>query len=257
MAMDQLQVGVPTVEEVAREMAKVHHLRIIGSRWVLTSKTVEGIENQCRARCVVQDVATGAQSAQNLGISSSTPSIEAFRSFLAAVQHFNVWLTSLDISTAFLHGELPVGARAIIRMPADVSFAADSYQPVCLDLYRAMNGLRIASKAWLNTCSRILKDNAGLLKCPSEQTIMAGVTNPSGSPSIVLVYVDLSQKGAEDVSKALEESLKVKITGVITNSSKEGGRIMFLGREIIRPNRSDQLFVRVPPSYLERRLVCS
>ena len=256
-AMNKLQVGVPIVEEVAGEMAKELHIRIIGSRWVLTSKTVEGIENQCRARCVVQDVATGAQSAQNLGISSSTPSIEAFRSFLAAVQHFNLWLTSLDISTAFLHSELPVGARAIIRMPADVSFAADSYQPVCLDLYRAMNGLRIASKAWLNTCSRILKDNAGLIKCPSEQTIMAGVTNPSGSPSIVLVYVDdllvasLSQKGMEDVRKALEESLKVKITGAITNSSKEGGRIMFLGREIIRPNRSDQLFVRVPPSYLE------
>ena len=47
MAMNKLQVGVPIVEEVAREMAKELHIRIIGSRWVLTSKTVEG-KNQCR-----------------------------------------------------------------------------------------------------------------------------------------------------------------------------------------------------------------
>lgn len=152
-------------------MARDLHIRIIGSRWVLTSKTVEGVENQSRARCVVQDVATGAQSEQNLGISGSTPSIEAFRSFLAAVQQFDLWPTSLDISTATASCQLE-SCRAIVRMPADVFFAADSYQPFCLDLYRAMNGLRVASKAWLNTCSRIVKDNAGLLKCPSEQAIM-------------------------------------------------------------------------------------
>ena len=124
-----------------------------------------------------------------------------------------------------------------------------------------MNGLRVASKAWLNTCSRILRDNAGLLKCPSEQTILAGVTKKSNSPSIVLVYVDdllvgsLSPRGIQDIRGALEESLKVKTTGVITNASKEGGRITFLGREIIRPNQSDRLLVRVPPNYLEELFV--
>ena len=257
VAMNKLTVGVPIEAQTAKAMASELHIRIIGSRWVLTSKTVEGVPNQCRARCVVQDVAAGAQSAHHLGISSSTPSVEAFRSFLAAVQHYNMWLTSLDISTAFLHSQLPNGIRAIVRMPADVSFAPDAYEPVFLDLYRAMNGLRVASKAWLNTCSRILRDNAGLLKCPSEQTTLAGVTKKSNSPSIVLVYVDdplvgsLSPRGIQDIRGALEESLKVKTTGMITNASKEGGRITFLGREIIRPNQSDRLLVRVPPNYLE------
>ena len=80
--------------------------------------------------------------------------------------------------------------RVIIRLPADLSFGEDSYQPVFLDLTRAMNGLRVASKAWLGTCSQILRDNAGLVTCPSEQTILAGMSKPSECPTAVLVYVD-------------------------------------------------------------------
>ena len=113
----------------------------------------------------------------------------------------------------------------------------------------------------MNTCSRILRDNAGLLRGPSEQTILAGVTKKSNSPSIVLEYVDdllvgsLSPRGIQDIRGALEESLKVKTAGMITNASKEGGRITFLGRDIIRPNQSDRLLVRVPPNYLEELFV--
>ena len=125
---DKLKVGTPLVEHAAKTLSHELGVRIIGSRWVLTAKTVDGKSNQCRARCVVQEVASGSQSAHNLGISSSTPSIEAFRSFIAAVQYFDLWLTSLDISTAFLHSNLPRGVRAIIRLPADLSFAEDSYQ---------------------------------------------------------------------------------------------------------------------------------
>ena len=61
-----------------------------------------------------------------------------------------------------------------------------------LDLTRAMNGLRVASKAWLGTCSQILMDNAGLVTRPSEQTILAGMSKPSECPTAVLVYVDSS-----------------------------------------------------------------
>ena len=124
-------------------------------------------------------------------------------------------------------------------------------------LPRAMNGLRVASKAWLGTCSQILRDNAGLITCPSEQTILAGVTNPSGVPTAVLVYVDdllvgaLSPRGIDDVRSALSASLKVKTTGSITSSRGVGGKLMFLGREVIRPQHSSSMLVRVPPSYLE------
>ena len=258
LAMDQLHVGDPISEETARALVHELGVKIINSRWVLTTKTIEGEQNQCRARCVVQEVASGSMSAHNLGISSATPSVEAFRSFISAVQYYDLYLTSLDISTAFLRSYLPKGIRAIIRLPADLSLRADAYQAVyCLDLHRAMNGLRVASKAWLGTCSQILRDNAGLITCPSEQTILAGVTNPSGVPTAALVYVDdllvgaLSPRGIDDVRSALSASLKVKTTGSITSSRGVGGKLMFLGREVIGPQHSSSMLVRVPPSYLE------
>ena len=158
-AMDRLKVGKPIVEHVAKELCRDLGIRIISSRWVLTSKTIEGEPNQCRARCVVQEVASGSESAHNLGISSATPSIEAFRAFIAHVQYFDLWLSSLDISTAFLHSNLPRGVRAIIRLPADISFAPDHYQPVFLDLSRAMNGLRVASKLFTHFTRQCRVDN--------------------------------------------------------------------------------------------------
>ena len=104
-AMDKLVVGLPIVESTAKEMSQERGIKIINSRWVLTANTIGGQSNQCRARCVVQEVAAGSQSAQNLGLSSATPSIEAFRAFVAAVQYFDMWLKSFGISTAsFLRG---------------------------------------------------------------------------------------------------------------------------------------------------------
>ena len=73
----------------------------------------------------------------------------------------------------------------------------------------------------------------------------------------MLVYVDdllvssLSPKGIEDVRSSLETSLKVKTTGAISSSRGEGGSLMFLGRQVIRPQKSPNVFVRVPPQYLE------
>ena len=73
----------------------------------------------------------------------------------------------------------------------------------------------------------------------------------------MLVYVDdllvssLSPKGIEDVRSSLETSLKVKTTGAISSSRGEGGSLMFLGRQVIRPQKSPNVFVRVPPQYLD------
>ena len=96
---------------------------------------------QCRARCVAQEIASGGASAQSLGISSTTPSIEAFRCFLTMVQYHDMHLAGLDISTAFLNSDLPPGIRAIVRLPADCSFESTYYEGVYLDLHKSMNGL--------------------------------------------------------------------------------------------------------------------
>lgn len=256
-AMDHLEAGTLLKHEQAHALAADLEIAIVNSRRVLTSKTIAGIPDQCRARCVAQQIASGASSAQNLGISSSTPSAESFRAFLAMVAHHDMVLAGLDISTAFLHSDLPRGHRAIIKLPSDVSWAPDHCQSVYIDLAKAMSGLRIASKAWLQTCSRILRDSANLWSCPSEPTIMAGIARKSLCPVITMTYVDdlligaLSVRGVDDVRESLEQTLKVKQTGFVTNSQGDGGILKFLGKEITRPKGSSNLFLRVPPSYLE------
>ena len=215
-AMDRLEVGTLLHQPEATSLAAEYQIAIVPSRWLLTSKTINGVPEQCRARCVAQQVASGASSASNLGISSSTPSSESFRAFLALVAYHDMVLAALDISTAFLHSSLPKGHKAIIKLPSDVSWEPDCCKAVYINLAKAMNGLRIASKAWLQTCSRILQDNANLICCPSEPTIMAGVTRKSSCPVVSMTYVDglligaLSSKGVDDVRECLEETLKVK-----------------------------------------------
>ena len=58
-------------------------------------------------------------------------------------------IATLDVSTAFLHSPLPEGSKAIIQLPTDVSTACkDYYVPAYMILDQAMNGLRVAAKAW-------------------------------------------------------------------------------------------------------------
>ena len=86
---------------------------------------------------------------------------------------------------------------------------------------------------------------------------MCGVTKPSNAPVIVMIYVDdllvgsISTKGIDDVRNALQETLKVRTTGSLTNASGAGGTIVFLGRHIIRPAGTSEILLRVPPEYLK------
>ena len=65
-------------ESDAKALAAERGEKILPCRWVATSKEVEG-ERVCRARCVAQQIAKAeGASAVALGISSSTPSLEAF-----------------------------------------------------------------------------------------------------------------------------------------------------------------------------------
>ena len=60
---------------------------------------------------------------------------------------------------------------------------------------------------------------------------MCGLSKKSGSPVIVMIYVDdllvgsISLKGISDVRDALQETLKVKTTGTLKTSKGPGGTI--------------------------------
>lgn len=255
-AMRRCNFGVIMDEAQAKAIAAERNQKVIPCRWVITAKDVEG-QRICRARCVAQQIAKAeGVSAISLGISSSTPSLEALRVVLTCVGAFDLWAQTLDVSTAFLHSPLPQGVTALVRLPSDLSLSSTSYKPVFADLSVAMNGLRSASKAWLQLCTTLCKE-VGVVACPSEPTVLCGVTKRSQPGTVILVYVDdliigsESPEGIAEVKAALESRVKVKVTGEMTNSTGDGGTLVFLGKTIHRPSHSNELIMRVEPSYLQ------
>ena len=245
-SMDSHKAGRIVSADEAHAFAKKHGIRIIPTRWVLGPKVVNGKE-AVRARCVVQDVAKGS-TASSLGLSATTPSLEALRTLLAIAAKDSMDIATLDVSTAFLHSPLPKGEKAVIMLPRDMSSSSDHYAPVYMILDQAMNGLRVAAKAWNLKLANVVK-KVGLNQCPTEPSVFEGTVK--GKRFLMLCYVDDlilcgSSEAIKLVTDTLNSELKIKETGRITPT---GGRIVFLGKEIER--HGEHLRMRVPPKYME------
>ena len=170
-SMDSHKAGRIVSADEAHAFAKKHGVKIIPTRWVLGPKVVNGKE-AVRARCVVQDVAKGS-TASSLGMSATTASLEALRTLLAIAAKDSMDIATLDVSTAFLHSPLPKGSKAVIMLPRDVSSRFDCYAPAYMILDQAMNGLRIAAKAWNLKLANVVK-MVGLKQCPTEPSVFEG-----------------------------------------------------------------------------------
>eukprot|EP00439_Symbiodinium_sp_Y106_P006005 s11709_g1.t1 len=231
-------------------------VQVCGSKvWLAKMKSALSELDGCpldavRARCVVQDVAKGS-TASSLGLSATTPSLEALRTLQAIAAKDSMDIATLDVSTAFLHSPLPKGEKAVIMLPRDVSSSSDHYAPVYMILDQAMNG-RVAAKAWNLKLANVVK-KVGLNQCPTEPSVFEGTVK--GKRFLMLCYVDdLILCGSSEaiklaiklVTDTLNSELKIKKTGRITPI---GGRIVFLGREIER--HGEHLRMRVPPKYME------
>ncbi|CAE7621986.1 unnamed protein product [Symbiodinium sp. CCMP2592] len=169
----------------AHSFAKKHGIRIIPTRWVLGHKVVNG-KDSVRARCVVQDVAKGS-TASSLGLSATTPSLEALRTLLAIAAKDSMDIATLEVSTAFLHSPLPKGERAVIMLPRD---------------------------AWNLKLANVVK-TVGLTQCPTEPSVFEGTVK--GKRFLTLCYVDDLKRVASlrlevlssppDIVKTIEKGL--------------------------------------------------
>ena len=201
---------------------------------------------------VVQEVAhAGAGTAASLGMSSCTPSGEAVRILLSLCSEKQLSMLGLGISTAFLHTPLK-GRKAIIRLPSDVSLTKTTYSPAFAILTKAMNGLRIAAKAWNEHLADILL----------QEQVFQNQTEPcvfAGNEVCIIVYVDdvliggTTMQDTQRIRDRLTRTLKVKTTGVIDD---QGGKLVFLGREIASLDDVYQMFSitkssEVPPDILK------
>ena len=125
---------------------------------------------------VVQQIAAGNGIAATLGYSSATPFTEAVRALLIDVASQCWTIGAMDVSTAFMHADLPPGVHVAIRLPADVSATKDIHSPTYAIASKALNGLCCccASKAWLQLAKQVTK-SYGLLSCPTKPCAFKGV----------------------------------------------------------------------------------
>lgn len=136
-SMSSCWVGEPISLARVEKIKQEHpNTRVISTRWVTAFKSVERV----RSRIVAKDFAKG--SARMLGMSSPTPGAESLGIMLTMAASMGARVCTLDIAHAFMHSELPEGQRVILKMPTSVS--GEDGQPVYLDLYKSLNGLRDA-----------------------------------------------------------------------------------------------------------------
>lgn len=154
-------------------------IRIIPTRWVTVAKN-----DAVRSRLVVKDVASG-DSARSLGISSPTPSADAFMIFVAITAHFDWRVASLDVSHAFMHTPRVLKDVAV-KLPQ--SLTSSSGETLILWPRKALNGLRSASLEWLLYLQKLVAA-LGLQSERLEPCFFSGVMQ-SGGHALLITYVD-------------------------------------------------------------------
>ena len=177
-------------------------IRIISTRWVTVAKN-----DAVRSRLVVKDVASG-DSARSLGISSPTPSADAFMIFVAITAHFDWRVASLYVSHAFMHTPRVLKDVAV-KLPQ--SLTSSSGATLILWPRKALNGLRSASPEWLLYLQKLVAA-LGLQSERLEPCFFSGVMQ-SGGPALLITYVDdffYSTEFPADMKK-LEECISGKV----------------------------------------------
>ena len=219
-------------------------IRLISTRWVTTAKG-----DEVRSCMVVKDVKS-KDSARSLGISSPTLGADAFNLFLTIASAWDLLLFTLDVSHAFMYTPL---RRRDVAVKLPMSCSTENGQAIYLHLSNALNGLRSASLEWLLYLQDLLSD-LNLRTDGAEPCYLAGRL-PSGRVGMIIVYVDDLMVAVHEesdfqlIQKCLRRRLKVKHTGTIYH---DGGRLVFLGREILRLPGERALFVHLPDGYLDK-----
>ena len=203
--LEHCQTGrIISHSELTALKAQNPHLRLIPSRWVSAYKSPARV----RARIVAKDLNRGV-SARKLGISSPTPSVDGLHFVLALAAQRQWQLKGLDVAHAFMHSPFPKKECIVLQMPQSVSLEDGSL--ACLVLYRALNGLRDASLAWLNLLSESIKA-VGLFTDDMEPCIYQGCIRRKGrqiGSAILIAYVDdlLLCSDSDEVEKIVEETI--------------------------------------------------
>lgn len=189
------------VENSVVELCSSHGIdprRVIGSRWVLTWKHVDGqVERNAKARLVLlgyQDPDLGA-----FAKSSPTLTRTARSMILALTAQFEWDLFSLDAKNAFLAGDLTSRSLSLyMRIPPDLRDMLQLPRDSVMRLLKSAYGLCEAPIAWFKHLEKTLR-SLGWQSHPLDECLMTLYDNTGSVCGLVGIHVDdllLSGSGA-------------------------------------------------------------
>lgn len=215
--------------------------RTIGSRWVFAVKfRNDGNIDKFKARLVARGFS------QRFGIDynqtySPTVRPESLRLLFAIAVEMDYHIHQVDVSTAYLNGELDEE----IYMEQPEGFVDEKHPDFVCKLNRSLYGLKQSGRQW-NVRLHSVLTSMGLRRCETERCLYVG--NVNGNKIILAVYVDDLLIASSDVGSI--DIIKKKLANEFDISDK-GPAKYILGIEI---ERSDNV-IRLSQRYAIKKLL--
>ena len=208
--------------------------KIIGSKWIFKRKVdADGILERYKARLVAQGCT------QKFGLDyeetfSPVVRFESIRCLLAMGTQHKLILYQMDVSTAFLHGEL----REEVYMKQPKEFVEPGNKNLVCRLKCSSYGLKQSPKCWNHALDSRLKE-MGLQQTASDPCLYVHA-NSEGKLFVAAVYVDdiilggKSEHKLNQVKQDLSQTFEMKDLGPLHH---------FLGVKMIQDQLSKSIWI--------------
>ena len=218
--------------------------KIVGSKWIFKHKVDEnGTVERYKARLVAQGCT------QRYGLDyeetfSPVVRFESVRSIIALGALHRMKLHQMDVSTAFLHGELT--DEVYMRQPE--GFVEPNKELLVCHLNRSIYGLKQSPRCWNQALDKRLKE-MGFQQTAGDPCLYV-LSRPEQAVFIVAVYIDDIILGTRDESKLA--AIKNELSQ--TFEMKDLGQLHhFLGVKVIQDQSTGAIWIG-QPSYTDRLL---
>ena len=218
--------------------------KIIGSKWIFKRKVdADGILECYKARLVAQGCT------QKFGLDyeetfSPVVHFESIRCLLAMGTQHKLCLHQMDVSTAFLHGEL--SEEVYMKQPE--GFVESGNENLVCHLKCSMYGLKQSPRCWNHALDSRLKE-MGFQQSASDPCLYVH-GNSEGEMFVAAVYVDdiilgrKSEHKLNQVKQELSQTFEMKDLGALHH---------FLGVKVIQDQLSKSIWIG-QPMYTEKIL---
>ena len=218
--------------------------KVVGSKWIFKRKVdADGTVERYKARLVAQGCT------QRFGLDyeetfSPVVRFESIRSMVALGAQHKLQLHQMDVSTAFLHGELT--EEVYMRQPE--GFIEPGKEHLVCRLKRSIYGLKQSPRCWNHALDGQLK-KMGFNQGASDPCLYISLDS-EGVTFLVVVYVDDIVLGGKSktkmnaVKEELSQNFEMKDLGPLHH---------FLGAEIIQDQLTRVIWIG-QPSFTEKIL---